>query len=101
MQLPAQLQELLLERAHLDPKLARQAKNCEIVFSLYRCLQAPSTPTVSRNKKVAGQCVCQPPVHASRANRLRGKRTAAAATARRIRVLKYESLPHQRLFVVQ
>src|SRR4029077_4100669 len=34
VQLPAHLQEFLLERAHLDPKLARQPKNSEVIRDL-------------------------------------------------------------------
>jgi len=34
VQLPAHLQEFLLERGHLDPKLARQLENSEVIHGL-------------------------------------------------------------------
>src|SRR5260370_8388298 len=66
MQLPAQLQEFLFERGHLDPQLPRDLEQVEVAALFWRCCRcyahkivpfgrALSTLARAETKKVAGR----------------------------------------------
>src|SRR6202521_5716883 len=122
MQLPAQLQEFLFERRHLDPQLARHLEQVEVVALLWRgcrCHGHKNRSVLPRalfvkpslNKKSGWRCGCQPLVwirlrRVWRGNRLkpvliRREGASAAAIARGIGILENESLAHQWLFVLE
>src|SRR6266436_6973010 len=88
MELPAQLQEFLLEGGHLDPELAGQAEKREMVAFSQSCRRGTHEISSSKLGQRTGRAAGPPPPGFSQVFILKGLKVACFHTLLQVFILK-------------